>query len=170
MKYQYLVKSLLLGLATSAPAAPPVNDLDVAMMQSCSDKPHPTLVDYNIAGVAWCEKHVRANAPNPPMLPKPIIDPMNPPVIPPLRAPYTFMVPNPDKKKPGFALQPTFEILGFTPITREMCLLGWGVGSQSYEIQLEQVKKGNICRGQGGIAVVQGWNQTIWWNEFGIVF
>jgi hypothetical protein len=52
MKYQYLVKSLLLGLATSAPAAPPVNDLDVAMMQSYSDTPHPTLVDYNIAGVA----------------------------------------------------------------------------------------------------------------------
>ena len=75
MKYQYLVKSLLLGLATSAPTAPPINDLDVTMMQSCSDKPHPTLVDYNIAGVAWCEKHVRVNAPNPPMLPKPVIDP-----------------------------------------------------------------------------------------------
>ena len=94
----------------------------------------------------------------------------NPLVMPPLRAPYTFMVPNPDKNKPGFALQPTFEVLGFAPITREMCLWGWGVGRQSYGIQSEQVKKGTICRGQGGVAMVQGWNQTIWWNEFGIVF
>jgi hypothetical protein len=80
------------------------------------------------------------------------------------------MVANPDKKKPGFALQPTMEILGYAPITREMCLWGWGVGRHSFEIQLEQVKKNNICVGQGGAALVQGWNQSIWWNDFGLVF
>ncbi|KAI4938787.1 uncharacterized protein J4E92_000068 [Alternaria infectoria] len=178
MKCQLLSASLLLSLVLAAPVAEPTNNVQRADKQSCSSKPHPTLEDFHKAAKKWCDDHVRANAPMPPMLPKPVFDPHNMPIMPPLTADYTFKLPNPDKKKPDISVPVTFEVRGFAPITRRYCHIGFGLpvtwdngraDDGKYQVN-EQVGKGNVCTGSGGKTLVQGWNQPIWWNEYGVVF
>jgi hypothetical protein len=174
MKYQLLTTTLFVSLALSAPFAYETNIAQRANKQSCSDKPHPTLEDFYKAAKTWCNEHIRADAPMPPLLPKPITDPKNPPIMPPLRAQYTFNVPNPDKKKPAISVPATFEIRGFGPIQREYCLLGFGLPNDwkddKDKTAAAQIEKHNICAGKGGESMVQGWNESVWWNDYGVVF
>jgi hypothetical protein len=172
MKYQLLsATSLLLHLALSAPVAQETNNVRTANKQRCSTKPHPALEDFQKARVAWCNEHVRADAPNPPLLPTPVIDPKNPPVMPPLRAQYTCKLPNPDKKKPEIVLRATFEIRGWAPIQRDMCLVGWGAPSRWKDmVESEQIGKGDICLGPEDHVMVQGWNASLGWNDYGVMF
>ncbi|KAI4624424.1 hypothetical protein J4E83_004098 [Alternaria metachromatica] len=178
MKCQLLSTSLLLSLVLAAPIAEPSNNVQRADKQSCSSKPHPTLEDFHKAAKKWCDDHVRADAPNPPLLPKPVIDPHNKPIMPPLTADYAFKLPNPDKKKPDISLAVTFEIHGFAPIQRDDCYLGFGMQNgwdngrkNDGKVQEEeQIEKGNVCTGPGGKTLVQGWDQSVGWNSYGVSF
>ncbi|KAI4638707.1 hypothetical protein J4E93_009735 [Alternaria ventricosa] len=173
MKCQLLSASLILSLVLAAPVAEPANNVQRADKQSCSSKPHPTLEDFHKAAKKWCDDHIRADAPNPTLQLPP--DPHNMPIMPPLTADYTFKLPNPDKKKPDISLPVTFEIRGWAPIQRDYCYLGFGMpnswnGGSGKDEEQEQIGKGNICTGPGGKTLVQGWNQTYWWNHHGVVF
>ncbi|KAI4944981.1 hypothetical protein J4E91_008326 [Alternaria rosae] len=178
MKCQLLSTSLLVSLVLAAPVTEPTNIVRRADKQPCSSEPRPTLEDFHKAATKWRNDHIRADAPNPPLLPKPIIDPKNKPIMPPLTADYTFKLPNSDKKKPEISLAVTFEIRGFAPIQRDDCYLGFGMpngwnngrNNDGKEQEQEQIGNGNVCTGPGGKMLVQGWDQSVGWNNYGVVF
>ncbi|KAF1833382.1 hypothetical protein BDW02DRAFT_599077 [Decorospora gaudefroyi] len=148
-------------------------------MQNCTShhnidrRSWPPLSTFLKQSATLCESWIRADAPNPPLLPTPVIDPKNKPIMPPLSTTRYFELKNPDKKKKKDIVVPVrFEISGFAPITRESCLIGFGVKKVRVEVSTDeaQIAKGNICMGEGGSVLVQGWDERVWWNKFQIEF
>jgi hypothetical protein len=55
-------------------------------------------------------------------------------------------------------------------VTRVSCLESFAVGRGNENTLKWAVGKGHMCKEEGGKALVQGWNGSLWLNNFAVGF